>query len=270
MDNRPVAVFDSGLGGLTAVKQLAAILPREDIIYFGDTGRVPYGTRSDETIIKYARQDVNFLRGCDIKQIIIACGTVSSVALETLAGEYDIPMLGVIETAAERAAKSTRNGIIGIIGTQATIRSDAYARAIKGISPDIGTMSAACPLLVPLVENGRFRKGDRVTRMVLEEYLKPILDAGADTLILGCTHYPLLRDIIEDMLPGMTLIDPGAEAAREAARRLETAGLRCESTKSGSISFFVSDSTDGFAQCAEMFLGMPVKGRVSRVEIERY
>ncbi len=270
MDNRPIAVFDSGLGGLTAVKELAQILPYEDIIYFGDTGRVPYGTRSDETIVKYARQDMNFLLTHDVKQVIIACGTASSVAMTALKQEYSVPLLGVIDTAAKAACEATKNGKIGIIGTPATIRSGAYAKAIGELSRGILTVSKACTLLVPLVEDGRVGKDEPVTRLVLSEYLGPIREFEADTLILGCTHYPLLKEILEDMLPGVTLIDPGAEAAKSAAKYLEEMQKKNGGRAKGRISFFVSESTEGFAKSAEMFLRMPVQGGVSRVEIERY
>ena len=215
-------VFDSGLGGLTTVRELMRLLPGEDIVYFGDTGRVPYGSRSKETIRKYARQDVAFLRTFDLKAIVIACGTVSTTALDLLAAENPIPVMGVVEPAARAAARATRSDAIGLIGTQATIRSGAYERYISALHPGARILSKACPLFVPLVENGRFHRGDIVIETVVEEYLSPMKEAGVDTLVLGCTHYPLLEEVISaDMGPDVTLINAGAEGAREVAHKLE-------------------------------------------------
>ena len=210
MDDRPIGVFDSGLGGLTAVRELCRLLPEEDIVYFGDTGRVPYGSRSRETIVKYAQQDVAFLRTFDLKAIVIACGTVSTTALDVLAAENPMPVLGVVAPAAEAAARATRNGKIGLIGTQATIRSGAYERLIHGENAGARMLSQACPLFVPLVENGRFRPGDVVIETVAAEYLAPLREAGVDTLVLGCTHYPLLEEIIGAYMgPAVRLISAG-------------------------------------------------------------
>ena len=196
MDDRPIGVFDSGLGGLTTVRELCRLLPEEDIVYFGDTGRVPYGSRSRETIVKYARQDVAFLRTFDLKTIVIACGTVSTTALDVLAAENPIPVLGVVAPAARAAARATRSGSIGLIGTQASIRSGAYERLIRAENPAARVLAQPCPLFVPLVENGRFRPGDVVIETVAAEYLAPLKEAGVDTLVLGCTHYPLLEKVI--------------------------------------------------------------------------
>ena len=174
MDNRPIGVFDSGIGGLTTVKELEKRLPHEDIIYFGDTGRVPYGTRSEETIIRYARQDVRFLRRFDIKAVIIACGTASSVALNDLKQSFDLPVIGVVEGAAYAAARAAKNKRIGVIGTNAAIQSGAYHRKLKEIDADIEIVSKACPLFVPLVENGRISRDDTVLKLIIEEYLSEI------------------------------------------------------------------------------------------------
>ena len=196
MDKRAIGVFDSGLGGLTAVKEIMERLPNENLIYFGDTGRVPYGTRSEETIIRYSRQDIRFLQSFDVKMIVVACGTVSSVALPIIKGEFGVPIVGVVEATADAAVKATRNNKIGIIGTQGTISSGAYSRRIHSEKSNIRTYSRACPLFVPLVENGHF--DTQVTRLVIEEYLADIKKQGIDTLILGCTHYPLLEKAIAD------------------------------------------------------------------------
>lgn len=271
MDTRPIGVFDSGLGGLTAVRELQRLLPGEDIIYFGDTGRVPYGSRSRETIIKYGRQDVAFLRTFDLKAIVIACGTVSTTALDLLAAETPIPVWGVVEPAVRAAADATKNRKIGLIGTQATIRSGAYERMLAGLDPEAEVLSAACPLFVPLVENGRFRPGDLVVETVAAEYLAPFRATGVDTLILGCTHYPLLTDIIgRYMGPGVTLINTGATCARQVADILTRRDALAKPGKAGVSRYYVSDSTEGFAQLAGIFLGRDVGDHVEQVDIWRY
>ena len=204
MDQRPIGVFDSGLGGLTAVHSLWRILPEEDLIYFGDTARVPYGGRSRETLLKYARQDIAFLRSFDLKAVLIACGTVTSTSLDTLRKENDLPVLGVVEPSCREALAVTNNKKIGMIATLASARSGAYERTLKGLDADVQVVSQPCPLFVPLVENGRFRQGDVVIETVAREYLTPLMEAGVDTLILGCTHYPLLKDIIGEICgPGV-------------------------------------------------------------------
>lgn len=184
MDNRPIGVFDSGLGGLTAVRELAAQMPNETLIYFGDTGRVPYGGRSRDTIIRYARQDVAFLRTFDLKAVVVACGTVSATALPQLQAEQDIPVFGVVEPTARQAAEETRNQKIGLIATRATIRTGAYERAIARLDPAAAVYPLACPLFVPLVENGRTQPGDVVIETVAAEYLAPLKEAGVDLSLI--------------------------------------------------------------------------------------
>lgn len=271
MDNRPIGVFDSGMGGLTAVRQMIRLLPGEDIVYFGDTGRVPYGGRSVETIIRYARQDVAFLRSFDLKAIVIACGTVSTTALDVLKTENTIPILGVVQPAALSASRITKSGAIGVIGTKATIRSGAYEAAIRALLPNAKLTVQACPLLVPLVEDGRVRRGDPVTERVVEEYLAPVKAAGVDTLVLGCTHYPLLMDVISDYMgKDVTLIDTGEEAARAAATLLgEQNGLN-DPTRAGQRRYYASDSAVDFAATAKLFLGKDISDRVERIAIENY
>lgn len=271
MDRRPIGVFDSGLGGLTAVRELTALLPNEDIIYFGDTGRVPYGSRSHDTIIQYARQDVAFLRSFDLKAIIIACGTVSSTALDVLSAENPIPILGVVEPSAQAAVQATRSGVIGLIGTQATIRTGAYDRRIHTLLPDARIIDVPCPLFVPLVENGRFRPGDVVVETVVREYLAPIKEAGADTLVLGCTHYPLLQEVISnEMGPQVTLIDSGAQSAIAARCLLARQDAGNDPSHRGSCHYFVSDTVEGFTALASIFLRRDVTGEVSQVDITKY
>lgn len=271
MDNRAIGVFDSGMGGLTTVRELVKRLPGEDIIYFGDTGRVPYGGRSPETILKYARQDVAFLRTFDLKAIAIACGTVSSIALETLAAENPLPVVGVVEPAVKAAAAATKSGKIGLIGTRSTIQSGAYERLLKKICPEVTVTAQACPLFVPLVENGRFAPDDPLAQLVVGEYLEPFLPPAVDTLILGCTHYPLLADAIAQYLgPEVTLINSGAACAGEVARLLETSGSKNEKTAGGVHRYFVSDSVSGFSALASVFLGEDVAGHVEQIPIEQY
>lgn len=271
MDKRPIGVFDSGLGGLTAVRELSRLLPGEDIIYFGDTGRVPYGGRSRETILRYARQDIAFLRTFDLKAIVIACGTVSANALEPLSQENTIPLLGVVQPAVHAAVAATKNKKIGLIGTQASIRSGAYERMISALDPAIEVTAAACPLLVPLVENGRFRPGDIVAETVTAEYLAPIRAVGVDTLVLGCTHYPLLRPLISAYMgPGVALIDAGEQCARQVAGLLREQDALAPEDETGTHRYYVSDTVDGFARLASIFLQRDVAADVERVDINAF
>ena len=268
MNHRPIGVFDSGLGGLTAFKRLRQVLPREDIIYLGDTGRVPYGSRSREIIIKYAREDIAFLRRHDIKAIVVACGTVSTTALEVIAPDYPLPVFGVVLPAAQQAAKLTRNGKIGLIGTQASIRSGAYDRHIRACLPQAEIFPAACPLFVPLVENGRIKPGDVVIETIVREYLTPLKSAGVDTLILGCTHYPLLAPVIRAFMgPGVTLIDTGAATAEYVARQLGAADMLSDRSQ-GSTQYFVTDAPDSFAHLASLFLERDVAEAVTQVSLD--
>ncbi len=270
LPDAPIGVFDSGLGGLTAVRELRRILPGENIVYFGDTGRVPYGSRSTDTIVHYAKQDIAFLLEQKVKFIMAACGTVSS----TLPAEYTdalpVAYTGVVESAARAAADATRTGRIGVIGTQATIRSQSYAAHIRSLLPDAEITATACPLFVPLVENGYFGADNTVTRLVAQDYLKEVQAAQVDTLILGCTHYPLIAPIIAQIMgPGVTLIDPGRCTALAAKAALEKAGLLRSGTD-GAARYFVSDTPDSFARLSEWFLGEYSGGSVTRISVEGY
>ena len=269
MDTRPIGVFDSGLGGLTAVRELRQLLPSENIIYFGDTARVPYGGRSAEILLKYARQDVRFLRSHDIKAILVACGTVSTTALPQLRQESDIPILGVVEPACRRAAAVTRNRRVGLIATVASVRSGAYQRSLRQLDPDIAVTAKACPLFVPLVENGRFRRGDVVIETVAREYLEPLRREGLDTLILGCTHYPLLEEVVAKIMgPDVTLVDSGAQAARQLRDSLARHDSLC-GERQGGIVLYASDITGDFGALAPQFLREPVP-QVLEVDIDKY
>lgn len=270
MDNRYIGVFDSGLGGLTAVKQIMECLPEERIIYFGDTGRVPYGTRGRDTIIKYVRGDIRFLLGFDVKMIVVACGTASSVAIPVLKSEFDIPVMGVLEATADKALRSTKNKRIGVIGTSGTIKSGAYERLIHSCDSEIRTYSQACPLFVPLVENGH--SDTEVTRLVVREYLSGIREQGVDTLILGCTHYPHLKKAIgEFMGDDVVLVDPGKEAAVCLKKYLaEKDMLAAEGGTEDKYRYYVSDNTEGFAELAGMFLKRSINEQVTQIDIEKY
>ena len=277
MDMRPIGIFDSGLGGLTTAKKLIEFLPEEDIIYLGDTGRVPYGSRSRETIIKYACQDAAFLAGYDIKAMVIACNTVCSTAYEALNSAYDMPVYEVVSAPAKAAAALTENRKIGVIGTAATIGSGAYETALYEIMPDAYVLSIPCPLFVPLVENGRTSDKDAAALTIAGDYLFPMLRAGVDTLIMGCTHYPLLRGVISKVMgPGVTLVDSGVETAKFAANdlaerkllarnRAETNAVRADN---GVVRYFVTDGIDGFQLIASRYMESDVTGRVEQISLE--
>lgn len=270
LNQQPIGVFDSGLGGLTAVRQLRRIMPSENIIYFGDTSRVPYGNRSRDTILKYARQDMRFLRSFDLKAVVIACGTVSSNCLETLQAENNIPVIGVVAPAVQRAAALTRNKRVGLVATRASVRSGAYERMFHAMSPEVQLFSKACPLFVPLVEEGRCRPGDRVIEQVAEEYLAELKDKGVDTLVLGCTHYPLLAEVIGQVMgPEVALVDVGAESAR-AARTLLTAQNAQAERKAGAASFYTSDRAEDFERLASLFLQEDITNQAREIDISRY
>lgn len=269
MDNRSIGVFDSGLGGLTAVKQIMKELPSESIIYFGDTGRVPYGTRSKETIIKYSKNDVNFLMSKGVKLIVIACGTASSAALHAIKNDYNVPIIGVVEPAAEAAIKATENGKIGIIGTPGTIKSGSYEKLIKERKPQFEIFTRACPLYVPLVENGHF--DTKVAELVTEEYLTEIKAAGVDTLILGCTHYPLLKNTISRFMGDkVSLIDAGQEVAKALKEILNENELHSQVCDEIQYRYYVSDNVDGFENLGGLFLEKKINGQVEKIDIEKF
>lgn len=270
MSYRPIGVFDSGLGGLSAVKELMSFLPNESIVYFGDTGRVPYGNRSRETILKYAKQDAAFLLSKNVKMIIAACGTVSSVA-GRIADDIPVFFTGVLKPTATAAAKATRNGRIGVIGTTATINSGSYKKELAKIDKDLFVSEQDCPLFVPLVENGVFSKDDIVVTTIIERYLKRFKEEKVDTIILGCTHYPLLRDAISHVMGSdVTLVDSGRETALFAAEVLKEKNLLNNGNASGHTEFYVSDHTDGFSRIAGIFLDKDINRCVTRIDIEQY
>jgi len=270
LNQRPIGVFDSGLGGLTAVRQLRRLMPSENIIYFGDTARVPYGNRSRETLLKYARQDLAFLRSFALKAVVIACGTVSSNCLEEMQAESEIPIIGVVEPAVRRAAELSRARRVGLVATRASVGSGAYERAFHRLDPSLEVYSLACPLFVPLVEEGRCRPGDVVIETVAEEYLSSLRERGIDTLVLGCTHYPLLADVIGNAMgPGVALVDAGAESAR-ACQALLTDRDALASRAEGAAQFYTSDRARDFQRLASLFLGGEDASQVQQIDITRY
>lgn len=268
MDNRAIGVFDSGLGGLTVVKELHKILPNENIVYLGDTGRVPYGSRSKETIIKYAQQDIAFLKSKDVKMIVAACGTVSSNLPKEISENLGVPYADVILPSAQEACALTAHGRIGVVGTAASMRSNAYGKTIRNIRNDVRVFGNACPLLVHLVENGLVQADNQITRLTVEMYLKPLIEENIDTLILGCTHYPIIYDVFNELLNyEVTLIDPGKCTARYVKKVLTSKGMLAERSEPGSTQYNVTDQVSGFDQTASLFLGQPVSGSLNQVEL---
>lgn len=269
MDRRAIGVFDSGLGGLSVVRQLAERLPHEEIVYFGDTGRIPYGTRSPETIERYARQDSRFLLSQNVKCIIAACGTVSSVAGEVLT-QLPVPAMGVVEATAKAALSATQNGRIGILGTSATVRSGAFHRALTANRPDVEVFAIACPLFVSLVESGWIERDNPAAIAVAKQYLQPLIEQQVDTVILGCTHFPLLAPILSDVLGDVvTLIDSGACTAAACAELLTQTDALNDQKETGDCRFYVSDRPSDFSAVAERFLGKTVKENVTLVNVEK-
>lgn len=249
-----VGVFDSGVGGLTVVREIEKRLPLESILYLGDTARVPYGTKSPDTVVRYARSCAHILVSRDIKLLVVACNTASAFALETLRDELDIPVLGVIEPGAIAAVRATRNGRIGVIGTAGTVRSGRYAETIHCMDPDLVVHSQPCPLFVPLAEEG-WTSGD-VPLSVARTYLEPLLQQGIDTLVLGCTHYPLLKEVIARAAgEGITLVDSADETAAVVQRTLEGMAICSKTPLIPQFRYFVTDAPEMFMQVGERFLG---------------
>lgn len=260
-----IGIFDSGVGGLTVLHAMLAALPGEDLVYLGDVARHPYGIKSAETVTRYSLENTDFLRARGVKMVVVACNSASSVALDALAAaNADVPIVGVIEPGARAALAKTRTGRIGVIGTEATIASGAYTRALRRLRPDVELYTRACPLLVPLAEEG-WTEG-AIARDIVETYLSSLTRSGIDTLILGCTHYPLLKPVIADVMgAGVVLVDSAEETAREVAERLRTADL-ARAGSAGRTSFFVTDVPDRFVSIGQRFLGARVH---SAVRVER-
>lgn len=265
-DNRlPIGVFDSGIGGLTVVRALMERLPHERIVYFGDTARVPYGVKSVATIETFTGEITDFLLAHGVKLLIIACNTMAAVAAQVVKAKAPVPVLDVIEAGARAAAAETRSGAIGVIGTPTTINSNAYARRIHALRPDARVYSQACPLFVPLVEEGWL--DHPVTRLTAQEYLRPVLAEGIDTLVLGCTHYPLLKPLIAEVAgAGIRLVDSAITTAEQAARLLAASGLANPGADLPDYRYYVTDIPLRFQTIGERFLGR----HLGQVEMVRW
>jgi len=254
-----VGVFDSGIGGLTVAKEVIRQLPHESVIYFGDTARVPYGPKSPETVRRYSREIAGFLRDEGVKSIVIACNTATAHALGALREEMDMPVIGVVEPGARAAVSATRHGHIGVIGTVGTIKSGAYERAIRALAPDVRVTARACPLFVPLVEEGW--TDHPATRLIAEEYLAPLIEEDIDSLVLGCTHYPLLKPLLASVLGSdVRLIDSAEETAAETARTLASEHLAAPENAHPRYRFVASDGPLQFLQLGQRFLGDTMEG----------
>ena len=257
LEDRPIGIFDSGVGGLTVVKQIFKRLPNEEIVYLGDTARVPYGTKSPETIKRFAVENADFLMKFKVKLIVVACNTVSSTSLDTLRERFSIPIVGVIKPGAEKAVQITRNNKVGVIGTYTTVRSKAYEKEIKHFSKDIEVVSKACPLFVPLVEEGWLK--EEITFSIVKKYLKPLMAGKIDTLILGCTHYPLLKPMISKAVgKGVKIIDSASSVADEVYNILMSFGALREGARKPRHRFFATDAVEHFVRVGEKFLGAKI------------
>jgi glutamate racemase len=252
--NAPIGVFDSGIGGLTVVAALRQALPDERILYIGDTARVPYGGKSAETVTRYSREISDVLVAEGTKLIVVACNTASALAVPQLTQNYDVPMVGVLEPGAAAAVKATQSGKIGIIGTRATVASGAYQRAIATLNPELSVTAAPCPLLVPLIEEGLFQ--DPITDLVLRRYLEPMLDSGIDTLVLGCTHYPLLKDAILKICGDRVTLVDSAENCALAVKAMLT--KTCSVGENSRLDILLTDSSEGFLRIAEKSLKLKI------------
>jgi len=265
VSERAIGVFDSGVGGLTVFKELLHLLPGEQLIYLGDTARVPYGTKSPRTVLRYAMESAAFLVAQGVKMLVVACNTASSVALPALEERFNLPVVGVIEPGARRAIQLTRNRRIGVIGTEGTVKSGAYARALQYLDPEVEVLAAPCPLFVPLAEEGWSEH--LVAQLAAAEYLAPLQQQGVDTLVLGCTHYPLLKATLHRVLgDGVALVDSAEETARVVAARLAEQGL-CRRGAPGPPRFFVTDVPTRFERVGGAFLGEALAG-VEQVELD--
>ena len=258
VEKLPIGIFDSGVGGLTVFKEIISLLPHEDVIYLGDTARVPYGTRSPQTVVKYSQENTRFLIGQGIKVLVVACNTSSAVSLLTLKQEHALPIIGVIEPGARRASEVTENKRIGVIGTEGTVKSRAYEQTIKAVDDQITVMSRACPLFVSLAEEGWV--DNEVARLTAQGYLRPLREERIDTLVLGCTHYPLLEGVIREVMGDeVYLVNSAKETAKEVQQVLTEGRLAKAAKKDGSYRFYITDNRQRFIKVGERFLGRPLR-----------
>jgi glutamate racemase len=263
--SRPIGVFDSGIGGLTVLREIVRALPDQSIVFLGDTARVPYGTRGVEVIAGFANELADFLIARDVQYLVAACNTISSTCLEALQKPVPVPVLGVVQPAVRDALSKTRSGRIGVIGTRATVNSGFYAQQITAIEPRVEVLSAACPLFVPLAEEGML--DGEATRLIATEYLAPLREQGIDTLILGCTHYPLLRRVISEVMgPDVALVDSAAPTAEDLARRLAEGGFERDDA-APSYNLYVTDAPQRVETVARLFFGDELPGRLQKVTL---
>lgn len=268
MDNRPIGVFDSGLGGLTVLKEIMDLIPTESVVYFGDCGRAPYGTKSREMVVKYTFQDIRFLLNQDIKMIVIACNTASACSLELVRNNFNIPVIEVVQPGARTAVKATKNRKVGIIGTEGTINSGVYGKTISRIDNTIETFSKACPLFVPLVESGWW--DNDIAFRTAEEYLKALKEEGIDTLVLGCTHYPLLKGIISRVMgEEVALVSSAMEVAKVVKEVIMEYNINRDDKVKPVYRYYTSDSVEKFESLGGAILSREIRS-VERVDIERY
>jgi glutamate racemase len=262
MDNSsPIGIFDSGIGGLTVASEVVKALPKENIVYIGDTARVPYGTRGKEVIKKFSFELVKFLENKHVKCLVVACNTISATCLEDIQRNSSVPVIGVIKPAAKVAVATTKNGKVGVLGTRATVSSNAYANEIQTINPEIEVTSIACPLFVPIAEEGLGRS--EIARLTAKEYLGPIKKAGVDTVILGCTHYPLLKEVISKELPGVTIVDSAIPTTEELKKILADQNLLNDN--GGERHFYVTDAPERVKEISNLFFGETLIPQVEKV-----
>lgn len=252
MKNRPIGIFDSGVGGLTVLREIEKLLPFEDIVYFGDTARVPYGNKSKSTIMKFSRESADFLKRKRVKMIVVACNTSSALALESLRNSFNIPVLGVIEAGVEKAIALTIKKRIAVIGTKSTIKSKSYQKLIVKKDKSIRVYSKSCPLFVPLVEEGILR--GRIVKEAVKMYLQSLKGKGIDVIVLGCTHYPLLKDQISSYFKGVVVINSAKEVAGHAKNILKSGNLLRKKGRKSKVEFYLSDEPKGFVELAKLFL----------------
>jgi glutamate racemase len=265
ISSSPIGVFDSGVGGLTVVKEILKRLPNENLIYLGDTARVPYGTKSSRTVIAYSEGNARFLLSKGIKLLVVACNTASAVALPSLRWDFEIPVIGVIEPGGRKAVRVTKTGRVAVIGTPSTIKSGAYKKVIENIAPEIKVYSKACPLFVPLAEEDWTE--EQIAELTAKKYLEPLKESGIDVLILGCTHYPLLKPAIQKVMgDGVTLVDSAQETALEIERTLKENNISNENSISAQREFYLTDVSETFISIAERFLGEKIE-RIEQVDI---
>lgn len=270
MRDKPIGIFDSGLGGLTALKEIARLMPNEDIVYFGDTSRVPYGDKKIETLTTYTRQNLSFLVNSGVKIALAACGTISSVVdFKTL--NASVPFIGVVNAACSAAIRTTKNKRIGVIGTESTIKSNSYKNRLIKLLPQVYVKQQECPEFVPLIETGHIDMSSKILVNYAEKYLNDFKNSSIDTIILGCTHYPIIKDVIKSIIgTKVNLVEPGKEAAEKIFSFLQEKNLKSSKSKRGKINIFISGSKENFVKTANLFLQLDIGKNVEVVDISKW